>query len=161
MKICRECKRTLPPEDFYVHAKMADGRLNKCKGCVKARVGRHRQANLDHVQAYDRSRSDLPHRVAARAKIAANLPSEKRLEYNRRHDARYPDKRSAHTTLSNAIRDGNIVRADRCACGFVGPLEGHHDDYARPLDIRWLCAPCHVAHHKAERARRRQKRLAA
>ena len=31
-------------------------------------------------------------------------------------------------------------------CG-AQPADRHHDDYDRPLDIRWLCRPCHIKHH--------------
>lgn len=33
------------------------------------------------------------------------------------------------------------------ACGAVGG-QRHHHDYSRPLDIRWLCDPCHRAEHR-------------
>lgn len=34
-------------------------------------------------------------------------------------------------------------RCEGCLKDFQGPLERHHDDYAAPLSIRWLCRKCH------------------
>lgn len=36
MQTCFKCKRTLPLSDFYVHSKMANGHLGKCKDCTRA-----------------------------------------------------------------------------------------------------------------------------
>lgn len=33
-------------------------------------------------------------------------------------------------------------------CG-EGVVQMHHEDYTQPLNVRWLCAPCHRAHHWA------------
>ena len=65
MKVCRECSQEKPLSEFYKQAKMADGHLNKCIECVKARVAKHREDNIERVQEYDRKRSLLPHRVDA------------------------------------------------------------------------------------------------
>ena len=34
-----------------------------------------------------------------------------------------------------------------CACGSEA-VEMHHPDYSRPLDVRWLCRPCHLKLHQ-------------
>lgn len=31
------------------------------------------------------------------------------------------------------------------------PLDGHHDDYDKPLSVRWLCRSCHVSLHARRR----------
>lgn len=162
MKICRQCNRNLPIEDFYIHARMADGRLNKCKTCVKTRVAVHREANLDRIQAYDRSRADAPHRVAKRQEIATHLPTQVKRIYQKKYRHKYPTKARARSVFARARRKGLVIKPADCQqCGTVKRLHAHHDDYSKPLEVRWLCASCHGAHHKTENERRRQERIAA
>lgn len=53
-------------------------------------------------------------------------------------------RRQARKKVERALRSGALVRPDRCDhCGKVGKVEGHHDDHARPLEVMWLCRPCH------------------
>ena len=60
-----------------------------------------------------------------------------------------PEKRAAHVILGNRIRDGHIIKPDRCQeCGATGKIHGHHEDYAKPLEVEWLCPQCHTNRHK-------------
>lgn len=68
------------------------------------------------------------------------------------------DKLEARTLVSNAIRAGTLVRQPCGQCG-APYVHAHHDDYARPLDIRWLCPSCHMAHHAAIRQQNRRSYL--
>jgi hypothetical protein len=53
----------------------------------------------------------------------------------------------AQRLARDAIERGEIVRADACEnCAGPRPVP-HHDDYSRPLDVRWLCRRCHQLHH--------------
>ena len=54
----------------------------------------------------------------------------------------------ARYTTSNAIRLKLIIKGPCEVCGVVEKVEAHHDDYTRPLDIRWLCKLHHAEHHK-------------
>jgi hypothetical protein len=129
MKQCFKCKSVLPLEGFYKHPAMKDGRLNKCKACTKLDVFLHRQENLEKIRAYDRARG--------------NRQSP---DYAKEYRAKYPNKYKAHTIVGNAIRDGKLFPEPCCECGNP-KANAHHDDYAKPLNVRWLCSACHSQWH--------------
>ena len=67
----------------------------------------------------------------------------------------------AHDITEKAIQRGLLVRPDVCqACGGDGrayrdgrhPIQAHHADYNRPLDVMWLCQPCHHDWHRTNTA---------
>jgi len=72
------------------------------------------------------------------------------MRYRRRQAERWPQREQARKDALAAIRSGLLVRqsCERCS---AHPAHAHHDDYGKPLDVRWLCRPCHTAHHTAER----------
>jgi len=150
MKACRECKTEKPLSDFYKHSRMADGHLNKCAECVKSRVTKHREANLEKIQAYDKMRSKKPHRLQAikdYAKTEAGKITRKKA--GAAYIKRYPMKYAAHVLFGNAVRAGRIEKKSECSvCGSTEKIEGHHDDYTKPLDVRWLCEKCHKQWHR-------------
>jgi len=50
-----------------------------------------------------------------------------------------------------ALKDGLIARPETCSQCVntqTRPLEAHHTDYLKPLDVTWLCKKCHHALHK-------------
>jgi len=67
-------------------------------------------------------------------------------ERKRRYRERNPEKHAAHLALTRALRRGAIVRQSCERCG-VDRVEGHHDDYSKPLEVRWLCKRHHLAAH--------------
>lgn len=134
-KKCVDCGIDQPITGFYTHKAMSDGHLNKCKTCVKARVGRHRSENLDRIRAYDRERAKHPERLRS---MAAHTKAW-----------RSADKRrtAAHNAVARAILAG---RLDRQPCEWCGRIDSyaHHESYDNPLDVTWLCQPCHKQRHK-------------
>jgi hypothetical protein len=60
-------------------------------------------------------------------------------------DPTYELRRKAITAVNNAIRDGRLERQPCEVCGAQG--QGHHDDYTRPLAVRWLCSQHHALEH--------------
>lgn len=62
----------------------------------------------------------------------------------------YPVKINATALVSKEIREGRLIRPDECSeCESTKAIHGHHDDYAYPLVVRWLCAKCHKRWHMA------------
>lgn len=52
----------------------------------------------------------------------------------------------AHHKVTQAIQSGRLVRQPCEVCGEL-EVEGHHDDYSRPLEVRWLCPSHHHLRH--------------
>lgn len=67
-------------------------------------------------------------------------------EAERRRDDRHKPKILARLAVRNALRRGALIKGDCEVCG-SDKTEGHHDDYDRPLDVRWLCRNHHREHH--------------
>jgi ribosomal protein S27AE len=138
MKECFKCKRELPLDMFYKHPEMKDGRVNKCKECNKRDVRENRAAKIDYYREYDNARSKTKKRRDLSSRQCKKYRQENRIKY------------AAHILVSNAIRSGRLIKQDRCSeCGeSESMIHGHHDDYTKPLEVRWLCARCHNAWHK-------------
>lgn len=114
----------------------------KCPGCRRPRcpvadyTTRKSGKRCDHcVRAADRKRARTQHRRAQTA--AASI----------RWRERHPERYAAQVAVKNAVKRGELVRQP-CACGRTDDVEAHHDDYKRPLDVAWLCPPCHKRRHK-------------
>lgn len=63
----------------------------------------------------------------------------------KRYATRYPEKDAAHRLVTNAIRSGILIQQPCEKCG--NKAEAHHDDYLKPLSVRWLCRKHHGEHH--------------
>jgi hypothetical protein len=134
-KECFKCKAVKPFEDFYKHPRMPDGHVNKCKECNKKDVTNNRNKNLEKIRAYDRARGKNSDRIKAVTEIARAWRAE---------DLR---RGAAHSSVARAIRNGTLVRQPCCWCGEAKSV-AHHEDYDKPLDVKWLCQSCHKKRHK-------------
>ena len=56
-------------------------------------------------------------------------------------------RKKAREKLNHYLRDNHIERQLCEVCGNPD-TEAHHDDYSKPLEIRWLCFEYHREWHK-------------
>ena len=131
-KKCFKCNLVKPLSEFYRHSRMADGHLNKCKECAKRDTRENRLKRIGYYREYDRERGN-----------------RQGPEYLKVIRHKWPQQYMAQTALRNAIRSGCITASGCCeSCGKRCATHGHHADYAKPLDVTWLCPACHSAWHK-------------
>lgn len=75
------------------------------------------------------------------------LPIEEHSRYGKGHSAEEKKKRvKARSILNHHLRDNHIERLPCEICG--NQAEAHHNDYDKPLDVRWLCFKHHRLYHK-------------
>ena len=88
---------------------------------------------------------------------------EKQREYDRRrlekglkqeyeikryhNDPEYRKKKNARSAVSRRVRSGKLTRQPCEVCGMPN-AEAHHEDYDKPLEVRWLCTSHHRALHE-------------
>lgn len=156
-KTCFKCHELKPLSDFYKHKMMADGHLNKCKQCARTDVTKHREANIERIREYDRSRGMLPHRVAAReeyakteaAKQSAKKSSKKYGKANKDkrkviklvcQRARYAGKRKRTPSWLTAD-DKRLIKAKYSEAHWMTVRTGfkHHVDHIVPLLGKDVC----------------------
>ena len=127
MKKCFKCDRLLDLSEFYRHPQMGDGHLNKCKQCSRQDNLANRAGRIDYYRAYDRARGSRGNAAVWRKK--------------------HPGTNAAHSKVSHAIRTGRLKKMPCNVCASERVV-AHHDDYAKPLDVIWLCQAHHKARHK-------------
>lgn len=84
----------------------------------------------------------------ARAAKDPHFLARKR-ETTRRYAAK-PESRvkiRARNKIKHLCSVGKIKRGDCEGCGAPN-AHAHHEDYSKPLDVRWLCSTCHGLEHR-------------
>ena len=99
----------------------------------RKRYRKHREKRLAMMKAYSKT----------------NAGKAKRVQANRDWMMRNPSKRTAQLKVGRAIREKKLLRRACEVCG--SRAQAHHDDYSKPLDVRWLCPKHHAAWHVFER----------
>lgn len=109
---------------------------NREKVCATERERRSRLTPEENLATRERARAADPGKY--RAQIVARGK-----RWRDAHRTEY----QAQKKLQRAVKSGKVVKQQCEVCG--ADAEGHHDDYSKPLDVRWLCRKHHKALHAA------------
>lgn len=163
MKTCSKCRAQKPFEEFYKDKRSKDGFESCCKLCRLEINKKWRTEKPESYAAFQESYHDtyLEKKKIWRDKNRDYLLVSGAAYYHREKErlgarmrewrAQNPLNATAHKLTTRAIRSGELVPQPCEVCGTL-KVEAHHDDYSKPLSVRWLCRPHHMQHH-AQKAR--------
>lgn len=145
MRRCKACGRERALTEFPRYkAKGKVGFRHVCRECWNARWS---PVVAEHQNRYYHEKPELRERVKARAlKAHRENPGAAQLR-NTAYAQRYPEKAAAKRAVMLAIRAGRLTRQPCEVCGNT-KTDAHHDDYSKPLDVRWLCRTHHGERHR-------------
>lgn len=174
---CNHCKSEKPLSRFGLSADRPQGRAYTCKECIcetskdyQARnttairkrkhlyMLKHQTEKRIYNQRYYIEHRDLI-REQAREYFATHPrpspywqnPEQYKAGARRRREQK-PLEAKASAKLGRAIASGQIIRPKTCEdCEQEKRLDGHHDDYSKPLEVKWLCRSCHQLLHSRQK----------
>lgn len=140
--VCNECRKKGQHDNYLKNAEVmavksreyySNNKL-KCKErnkkYYKEHPGMHAQSNRKYYQ-----------------KNKDNLLAITKLKNTTNQSAYHARIASYH-----AIERGILKRQPCETCGTIIDIQGHHDDYLKPLEIRWLCRKHHQELHLKKEA---------
>lgn len=136
LRRCSHCKQALPLDRFAKHSKQ--GLQRDCKECRKQIDREYRIRTRDRKLLTQRKwREANPDKYARHIKSAAAKMAS----------GAYEIQKAAREKVARAKRSGRLTQLPCEVCGSAHS-QAHHDDYSKPLDVRWLCKIHHSEIHR-------------
>jgi hypothetical protein len=158
-KVCSKCGVEWGLDGFHRGAKW-------CKICKNEQRRKYYQVNRNRISKYrsELRRNNLneirekerKYRHSIRSKLCERdrkyyqTNKEKIRDYIKRYRQANRKKCDATSKLCRAIKQGLLQRSKICEMAddsCLGQIEAHHDDYDKPLEVRWLCKSHHRRLH--------------
>lgn len=136
-KRCSACLVFKPESAFYLDSKNHDGVKAKCKTCFTERKGTAMSSKQIRDEEFNR-------KMATDISFSENV---KNSDLSKKQQTAFRNR--ARKKLRYAVKVGKLTRQPCESCGKTSGVQGHHDDYSKPLEVRWLCRKHHgLAHVK-------------
>ena len=126
---CCVCKEVKSESEF--HFRKVSGRQAQCKECRRVTDRQRYQQNQELFKE------------KARMNYQKNKEHHKALVKRR---AKNSIKAKASYILNDAVKKKSLTRQPCEECG-AEKADARHDDYAKPLEVRWLCRMHHKQWH--------------
>ena len=158
-RVCRKCGETKPLEEFHKNPDAVRGGPAGVRYAQEPLAGigqRPIAARMTELQR--RWRIENPESVREHERKYRHGNHEilriRRAEYRKANK----EKKASHTRVYYGIKTGRLVRPEVCeeCCRDKDKIQGHHEDYANPYKVVWLCPKCHSARHR-EKSKPRQE----
>jgi hypothetical protein len=135
MKQCKLCGDLKPITEFRRRRKSSESRVTECRSCHNAK-NRQYEANNPGKKAANARRiyAQNPEGFHARSK-----------RWEEANKERVMVSRRAADHVRYAVKTGKLTKPSACQhCGTTSVrIVSAHLDYARSLDVLWLCDRCH------------------
>jgi ribosomal protein S27AE len=137
MKTCSRCGLSKDESEYHKDKSRKDGLFQWCNTCQKEHdVKYRREHRKQHANQARQWRAD-------NREIARNI----QVKASQKHRQINPEKAMARSAVTHAVRDGKLIKQPCEVCGNL-KAQAHHDDYSKPLQVRWLCQKHHTEHHQ-------------
>lgn len=113
---------------------------------LRIRPSGGRECKACHRQAWNEYRS---RRVASGTWNNKPTPEQKKKADEKWKKNNQP-ARKAHLKVSAALETGKLKKGPCEKCGSK-KVHGHHENYAKPLNVMWLCQKHHTQLHREKR----------
>lgn len=125
MKTCSKCGVRKPVSKFYTRGSV-------CKECKKLaeKLRRRNPETRERMRIYEHER------------YKGQKRRQQALQYQVRGRLNNPGRAAAYSAIRTALLNGSLVKLPCEVCGDTN-VQAHHDDYSKPLDVRWLCFKHH------------------
>lgn len=137
---CNICQLDKPETEFYPRKAERQGEyLSACKVCRSQKKKTEKYSDIETSREKGKE---------IMRKFRHNNP-EKCKETHKKWRQKNKEKYNVKDFVRRAIKSGKLHKPKLCEfCFQPKPLQGHHEDYSKPLDVKWLCAGCHKSWHR-------------
>jgi hypothetical protein len=138
---CAKCREYKEYAEFSENKSLTGGLSAYCKKCNRE----YQSARNIRLAVQGKNGKDLAYQKKY------YIENKKKInEYKKDYVANNKQAESARYKFRYFCKKNNITPPDLCElCGMFGlRVHPHHDDYSKPLVVKWLCKSCHQKIHR-------------